>query len=248
MMPEIIKSVCSLMGSCYSALVNLLSKLFAFFRIWFMYHWTASSPRRSLRRYLYKIDLHVWQSIYGMPDTGHVVLFNGWHNGRTVVCDDCRLKRVGELIDKAKICLDVVLLSTANVQYLDRMLGAHNRGVNVRVLASEEMLAANGPAMQLICALGVPVRGFPIGVKFGYNFAIIDSEKRALGLEAKQDTIHTCLWRLRGNMKGCLNWILAAVKRKRDYRHDNYHYQIFFDKWDILYPITPPYFAEQNFF
>ncbi|EDW27831.1 GL19923 [Drosophila persimilis] len=146
MMPEIIICVFSLMGSCYSALVNLLSKLVGYFRIWFMYHWTASSPRKSLRPYLYKIDLYVWQIIYGTPDTGQVVLFDSWLNEPPVECDDCRLKRVGELIDQAKICLDVVLLSTANIQYLKRVLAAHNRGVNVRILASEKMLAAKGPS------------------------------------------------------------------------------------------------------
>ncbi|XP_033250375.1 uncharacterized protein LOC117189345 isoform X2 [Drosophila miranda] len=213
---------------------------------WLMYHWTAFWSRRVVRRYLYQSDLAVWQKIYGMPDTGQVVLFNGWHKASRVVCDDCRMNRVGKLIDQAKVCLDVVLLSTANVKYIDRILAAHIRGVTVRVLASDKMLAANGPAMKLLCALSVQVRCYSIGVIFGYNFAIIDSEKRALEIEAKQDTVHTCLWRLRGNMKGCLNWILLAALQKRDYRNDNRHYQKFFDEWNFLYPVTPSYFIAYN--
>ncbi|XP_022225930.2 uncharacterized protein LOC111076436 [Drosophila obscura] len=197
-----------------------------------------------VRRCLYASSLTLWQDVYGMPNTGRVVLFGSWQSSR----NDCWLKRAAKLIDQAKMCLDVVLLSADNARYLDCIVAAHWRGVRVRILASDKMLAANAPLMRRLCAAGVPVRCYSVGVIFSYNFAIIDSEKRALEIEATLDGVHTSLWRLRGNLIGCLKFFELGLFNhgKIIYRPNNYHYQKFFDEWNFLYPVTLPYFKAYN--
>ncbi|XP_034651436.1 uncharacterized protein LOC117890606 [Drosophila subobscura] len=207
--------------------------------------WTDFWSQPQVRRYLYECNLSVWQLVYGMPNTGRIILFNGWHD----VCFCCT-DRVGQLIEQAKVCLDVALLSDESAKHLNGILAAHSRAVNVRVLASDKMLQANGPEMLRICAAGVPLRSYAMSVAFGYNFAIIDSERRALEIEAGQDTQgRTRLWLLRDSLKGFLKFLLLAVKNngKNDYRNDSYHFQHFFAEWKILYPITPDYLKAYNY-
>ncbi|BFG00756.1 uncharacterized protein DMAD_00680 [Drosophila madeirensis] len=114
--------------------------------------WTDCWSKPQVRHCLYECNLSVWQPVYGVPNSGNIILFNGWPNG---CC--CCTDRVGQLIKQAKVCMDVALVSDESAKHLNVIVAAHSRSFNVRILASDKMLKANGPVLLGICAAGMPL-------------------------------------------------------------------------------------------
>ncbi|XP_022211780.2 mitochondrial cardiolipin hydrolase-like [Drosophila obscura] len=170
-----------------------------------------------------------------------VVVFNvpsRWPELKPIIecCKSCWRRDLRRCMDRAKVAIDVALLSLSIPELGPFISDANDRGVKVRIIASTRMIWVYGPVIVKLWKAGVPVRHTSIGMDVHYNFALVDSEERILELNpalAKSRAGGSLLARL----------FRPAQREDREQLKPELSelqlYKIFFDQWNMLDPVVP---------
>ncbi|XP_017864971.1 PREDICTED: mitochondrial cardiolipin hydrolase-like [Drosophila arizonae] len=161
----------------------------------------------------------VWLLIYNEPDDTDVVLFNELplrhrqisrhisHNCPKPFCELCRVERIVMYMERAKVSIDIAMLTISHSSFYSAIDAARLRGIQVRLITDSQMIFAQGSVVKKLVAAGLPARRSPPDVILHNKFCIIDGEQRVFELDQQQRRWHHRLWYRRGYvLNGSLNW------------------------------------------
>lgn len=89
---------------------------------------------------------------------------------------DACLGRIRSLIEAANHSLDICVFTITDDRITERILRAHRRGVNVRVITDDQKSLDRGSDIEELASMGVPVRTDQSPHHMHHKFALVDRQ------------------------------------------------------------------------